>query len=103
VCNHTSPTSENNPRGPADSWLARLIQATGGRLFAKHDKEAAEHGWQIICRQRGLGRSYRDPGFDMLIPCPRCDGDGAAGAAPCRPCGGTGRTTRAALCQGEPS
>lgn len=65
MCNHTSPTSENNPRGPTNGWLARLLQAAGERLFAGQDQEAAEHGWQITRRQYGLGRSYRDPRFDL--------------------------------------
>jgi len=101
VSNHTSLTSENNPRGRTDSWLTTLIGAVGSSLFAAHDQQAAQNGWQITHRQGGLGRSYRDPRFDTLIVCPRCDGSGTGGRDPCGRdpcggCGGTGRTTRAA-------
>ncbi len=96
MSNHTSPTSENNPQGGTDSWLTRLIEAVGSGLFAAHDQQAAQYGWQITHRQGGLGRSYRDARFDTLIVCPRCDGSGTGGRDPCGGCGGTGRTTRAA-------
>lgn len=95
MSNHTSPTSENKPRGPTAGWLARLVQAAGDRLFAANDREAGWHGWEVTRYQGGLGRGYRDPRFDTLMACPVCEGSGVAGRDVCIRCGGTGRTVRA--------
>jgi DnaJ-class molecular chaperone len=64
------------------------------RLFAADDARARGRGWQVTARRDGLGRSYRDPRFNLLIRCPECRGTGAgADERPCRRCPGTGRLT----------
>lgn len=94
MSNHTSPTSENNPRAPTIRGLAKLLNAVGNRLFAANDEEAAQHGWQITSRQGGLARSYRDPRFDLLATCHRCGGSGQATRELCSACDGRGRVRR---------
>jgi hypothetical protein len=74
-------------------WLRRLIEAAGDRLFRTDDRTAIKNNWQITKRHGGLSRSYRDPRFDMLRACMRCDGSGGTRREPCGPCGGTGRVT----------
>lgn len=95
-------TSENNPYGARartavgvgfDTWttpftrLPAMLKATGGavgglprrlwnHLFAASDTEASWHGWQVISERRGLSRRYRDPAFDSLAACARCQGTG---------------------------
>ena len=91
----TSPTSENKARDPTVRWLARLIKAAGDYLFAADDRAATHHGWQITARHSGLGRRYRDPRFDTLRACPRCNGSGETDHAPCDSCSGAGRVAQA--------
>ncbi len=57
--------------------LADIPRGIGARLFLDCDEEACWHGWQITPIQGGLGRSYRDPRFDMLH-----DPAGPAGQVP---------------------
>ena len=73
------------------SWLAALPRRLGDRLFARNDAEAYWHSWQIITTHGGLGRRYRDPRFDALAECPKCQGSGLTADQPCPPCQGTGR------------
>jgi hypothetical protein len=47
-------------------WLASLPHRAGARLFAMNDTEAGWRGWEITELHGGLGRSYRDPRFDLL-------------------------------------
>ncbi len=75
------------------SWLAAIPRRLGDRLFAMNDNEAYWRGWQIIRIHGGLGRRYRDPRFDTLAECAKCQGAGAIAKAPCLPCLGTGRIT----------
>ena len=74
-------------------WLAAIPRRVGDRLFAMNDNEAYWRGWQITRVHGGLGRSYRDPRFDTLAECPKCQGAGLIAKAPCVPCLGTGRIT----------
>jgi hypothetical protein len=92
-----SQRSENKARTRLVSWLAALAEKAGTRLFADDDLTALAHGWHITRSHRGLGRSYRDPRFGALVPCPRCGGHGGMGGEPCPPCDGTGRVTLARL------
>jgi len=75
------------------SWLAALPRRLGDRLFAMNDAEAYWRTWQITGTHGGLGRRYRDPEFDALAGCPKCQGSGLTADQPCPPCRGTGRTT----------
>ena len=75
------------------SWLAALPGRLGDRLFAANDTEAYWSDWQITKTHGGLGRSYRDPRFDLLAECPKCRGAGGSAKLPCPPCLGTGRIT----------
>jgi hypothetical protein len=77
------------------SWLGRLLDAVGGWVFQADDRTAIQNGWQITTHHRGLGRSYRDPRFDTLHACSRCNGSGERDDEPCAPCSGTGRISRA--------
>src|SRR5579862_8445892 len=81
-------------------WLSRLLDAVGGWLYWADDRNAIQYGWQITSRHGGLSRSCRDPRFDTLHACCRCNGSGGRDDAPCAPCGGTGRVTRAASPEG---
>lgn len=73
--------------------LSWRVAALGARLYAVDDRTAIQHGWAITRRHGGLSRTYRDPRFDMLQACPRCDGEGAIDDQPCVLCDGTGRVT----------
>jgi hypothetical protein len=65
-----------------------------GRLFAADDARARGRGWQVTVQRGGLGRSYRDPRFDLLVECPQSRGAGVdADDRPCRRCPGPGRLT----------
>jgi hypothetical protein len=75
------------------SWLASIPRRFGDRLFATDDTEAYQWGWQITRVHGGLGRRYRDPRFDTLAECPKCQGAGINADVPCVPCLGTGRIT----------
>lgn len=77
------------------SWLGRLLDAVGGWVFRADDRAAIQYGWQITTHHGALSRSYRDPRFDTLHACPRCNGSGGRDDAPCVPCDGTGRVSRA--------
>lgn len=74
------------------AWLRTQMVRLGKRIFAATDTRARHHGWEITATQAGLGRRYRDPRFDTLAPCCRCQGRGAnpSGSA-CQTCNGTGR------------
>jgi hypothetical protein len=76
------------------SGLAALPRRLGDRLFAMNDAEAYWRSWQIIRTHGGLGRRYRDPRFDALAECPKCQGSGLTADQPCPPCQGTGRIGR---------
>lgn len=72
--------------------LARRLNALGRKVFLADDRRARDRGWQITSRHGGLSRSYRDPRFDFLAPCPTCNGRGAnACGVTCSDCNGTGR------------
>ncbi len=57
------------------------------------DARARERGWDVtVTGRHGLGRSYRDPRFDLLRSCPQCPGTGrSTGGGECGRCRGTGR------------
>ena len=75
------------------NWLATLPRRLGDRLFVANDTEAYWRDWQITKKRGGLARRYRDPWFDMLAECPKCQGAGGTADLPCAPCLGTGRIT----------
>jgi len=79
--------------GALPGWLASIPRRLGDRLFAMDDTEAYQWGWQITRVHGGLGRRYRDPRFDTLAECPKCQGAGINADVPCVPCLGTGRIT----------
>jgi hypothetical protein len=79
--------------GALVSWLAGIPRRLGDRLFAANDTEAYQWGWQITRMHGGLGRRHRDPWFDSLAECPKCQGAGINADVPCAPCLGTGRIT----------
>ncbi len=71
------------------------LRTVGDRIFAANDAEAGWWGWTATRRSAGLSRTYRDPRFRSLMPCPRCDGSGEHdGEDGCRLCDGTGRLER---------
>ncbi len=47
-------------------WLASLPHRAGALLFAMNDTEAGWRRWEVTESHGGLGRSYRDPRFDLL-------------------------------------
>ena len=47
-------------------WVSSMPRRWLDRLFEKNDAEAYWRDWQIIKVHGGLGRRYRDPGFDTL-------------------------------------
>ena len=81
-------TSEQERTMPTHSAAHRIWD----RLFAADDARARGYGWQITAQRGGLGRSYRDPRFDLLATCTECRGTGVdADDRPCWVCPGTGR------------
>lgn len=74
-------------------WIPAVMRRIGDVLFAPNDVEARWMGWEIASTHNGLGRRYRDPLFDKLTQCPRCEGAGISEGIPCLPCLGTGRIT----------
>ena len=75
------------------SWLRALPRRLGDRLFAMNDAEAYWRSWQTTRTHGGLGRRYRDPRFDALAECPKCQGSGPTADHLCLPCQDTGRIT----------
>ena len=75
-------------------WLAALPRRLGDRLFAMNDAEAYWRNWQITSTHDSLGRRYRDPRFDALADCPKCQGPGLTADQSCPPCQGTGLIIR---------
>ena len=80
---------------PRSSILTRILELTdrlGAALFARSDARARDCGWEVTRSRSGLRRSYRDPRFDLLHPCPLCHGAGTMlRGADCGRCHGTGR------------
>jgi len=85
--------SSNRQHDRLPIWITNLLSRLEERIFHKSDARAAERGWEVRRTGRGLGRSYRDPRFDLLAACAECGGTGFVGAAPhrCHVCGGSGR------------
>ncbi len=86
-----------NPVGVRWGPLARIrsqliirVHEISDSAFAELDGFAWTQNWQV---SRGLtGHGYRDPRFDALVKCSRCDGAGEEGAhIPCADCSGSGR------------
>jgi len=67
-------------RTPRLSILTRIFVHTGrvgDALFARADARARDCGWEVTRSRSGLHRTYRDPRFDLLHRCPRCNGAGS--------------------------
>jgi RecJ-like exonuclease len=85
-------TTNPNLRKTLRDLPLRLISAIGSKIFRTDDCRARERGWQVIKRNGGLSRTYRDPRFDYLTPCPACGGRGYnPDRATCPSCDGSGR------------
>jgi hypothetical protein len=82
-------------RTPRSSVLTRILVTTnrlGDVLFARADARARDCGWTVSRSRSGLHRSYRDPRFDLLHGCVRCNGSGRnPHGTDCARCVGTGR------------
>jgi hypothetical protein len=73
--------------------LIRGLNLIGNKIFQADDRHAHDRGWQINSRHGGLSRTYRDPRFDYVIPCPTCKGrDRDLSGLTCPACNGAGRT-----------
>ncbi len=84
----TNPNLRKTPR----DLLLRMLSAIGSKVFRTDDCRARERGWQVIPRHGGLSRTYRDPCFDYLTPCPACNGRGYnPDRTACSGCRGSGR------------
>ena len=89
MLDHT--TNPNVRKTPRDLFL-RALSAIGAKIFRVDDRRARDRGWQVIPRHGGFSRTYRDPRFDYLIPCPACNGRGYnPDRATCPGCRGSGR------------
>ncbi len=71
--------------------LASYPRRWGDRWYTPNDEEACWRGWQTTRTHAGLGRRYRDPAFDSLAECSRCQGAGVRADVRCAGCQGTGR------------
>jgi hypothetical protein len=72
--------------------LLRGISVIGGKIFLADDCRARKQGWQIIPRHGGFSRTYRDPRFDLLAACTKCNGRGQnPHGITCPDCHGIGR------------
>lgn len=86
-------TTNPNLRKTYRDLVFRALNAIGIKIFQTDDRRARERGWQVVTRQGGLGRTYRDPRFNCLIPCPACNGRGhMSDGSACSACQRTGRT-----------
>lgn len=74
-------------------WAAAVLRRLGDRLLVMNDTEACWRGWHTAKTHGGLARRSRDPRFDMLAECARCQGPGCGDDLPCVRCAGTGRIT----------
>jgi hypothetical protein len=54
--------------------VANFCRWVGERLFAEPDADARSRGWEVSPRWGGLSRTYRDPRFNLRIPCSQCGG-----------------------------
>jgi hypothetical protein len=81
-------------------WADKL-RRVGEELFRQDDAFARQHGWEITVLRGRPGRLYRDPRFDDLRACTRCNGRGEIDRKPCGPCAGTGRVRQAAAQEGR--
>jgi DnaJ-class molecular chaperone len=89
MSDHT--TNPNVRKTPCD-LLLHVFGAIGAKIFREDDRRARDQGWQVTPRHSGLGRIYRDPRFDYLIPCSACSGRGYnPDHITCSGCHGTGR------------
>ena len=81
---------------PRSYWIDRAVRSLGARIFGAADAHARRSGWEVTASGRGLGRTYRHPWLDHLVPCPECGGDDAESYAvpACPTCRGTGRILR---------
>jgi hypothetical protein len=77
------------------------LRRVGEELFRRDDAFARQHGWETTVLRGGPGRRYRDPRFDDLCACTRCNGRGEIDREPCVPCAGTGRVRRTAAREGR--
>lgn len=72
--------------------LIHGVNLLGSKIFQADDLRAHGRGWQINSRHGGLSRTYRDPRFDYLTPCPTCNGRGRDfSGLTCPTCDGAGR------------
>jgi hypothetical protein len=46
-------------------WLVTQIASAGDLLFRADDDFAESAGWEVSATHGGLGRTYRDPRFDI--------------------------------------
>jgi hypothetical protein len=95
-----STSAVDKPLVSAFESLWRLVRcgtsAIGRRIFWSSDRQAHQHGWQVIPRYGGLSRTYRDPRFDYLATCMTCNGRGRnPRGSTCSDCQGTGRVSSA--------
>jgi hypothetical protein len=85
-------TTNPNVRKTSCDLLLRVLSAIGSKIFRTDDGRARDRGWQIIPRHGGLSRTYRDPRFDYLPPCPACNGRSCnPERIACSGCHGSGR------------
>ena len=85
---------ESNP-GPCGGprRVSQLLDVLDRWLFHDPDLWATTRGWTIR-RARRFEREYRDPRWDLVVRCERCDGDGTLGTHTCPDCDGCGRILR---------
>jgi hypothetical protein len=93
-----STNTADKPLVSASESFWRLLQrgtsAIGRKIFRSSDRQAHQHGWQVIPRHGGLSRTYRDPRFDYLAACMTCNGRGQnPRGITCSDCQGTGRVS----------
>ena len=85
---------ESTPRSSVLTRIYRAIEWFGRTVFARSDRRARHHGWQVLETGR-LNRSYRDPRFARFARCGWCEGAG------CDVCDGTGRIVRGTVRTGR--
>jgi len=87
-----TPSPPGGRRG--QRWLVvRLIDRWDDRITAPIDARAREHGWTTRRLPGTRTVEYRNPMFDLRVPCELCAATGLSGAAPCDACEGNGVVT----------